>query len=86
MNKYKVWDPDGCDEDGAQIIEAVDIEHAAAKYAEENDADRDYYFSNGDGVNLLVRKVGGNTIASVIAYGESTIDYGARITTERDFE
>jgi hypothetical protein len=86
VNKYKVWDPNNGNEDDAKEIEASDVEHAAAKYAEKCDSDREYAFTEGEGVNLLVRKVGGEYIASVLAYGEQTIHYGARLMNERDFE
>lgn len=87
MNEYKVWDPDNGDEDGAKIIQAISVTCAAAKYAEKHDSDSDYRFSQGDdGVNLLVKRVGCDLVASVIAYGEPTIDYRARMLNERDFE
>jgi len=86
MNKYKVWNPDSGNEDDAKEIEAAGVTYAAAKYAEKYDSDSDYVFTDSEGVNLFVRKVGSEYVASVIAYGERTIQYGARLLRESDFE
>jgi len=86
MNKYKVWDPNDGDEDCAKIIPASSVTSAATKYAEKYDSACDYAFSQSDGVNLFVRKVGSDFVASVIAYGEPALDYGARLLKEEEFE
>ena len=86
IGKFKVWDPNNGDEDSAKEFEASDVKHAAVRYAEKYDSDSDYRFTEREGVNLLVRKVGSDYVASVVAYGEQTIDYSARLLNERDFE
>lgn len=49
--KYKVWDPDNCDEEDAEEVQSFEPQYAAEEYVEKNHSDLDY----PDEIDVLVR-------------------------------
>ena len=82
MNTYKVWTADSS-EDDACVVEATSHEHAAETFAEDENVDRDRYFTD-TGVCVLVREKSSDIVASFIVRGEVTVTFRTRPVDERD--
>ena len=81
MNTYKVWIAGS--EDDACFVEATSHERAAENFAEDEDVDKDHYFTD-TGVCVLVRQTSSDIVASFIVRGELTATFRTRPVDERD--
>jgi len=76
---FQVWDPDNCDEDGADTVQARDVEDAATRWVQLYEAKHcEYTVASGGELTVMVRAPNG-VAAAVSVTGEAVPHYWARV-------
>lgn len=74
--QWEVWD-DASWGDEYQLVYAIDAQEAGEAYAEIYDSDGDYPLTNGNEVEVKIRKVGDTEWRTYVLSAEPTVNYQA---------